>query len=193
MLEDVYRCVRDIKLFQVRAIALANALKNHQADGATAIGYEALSTDFFQIGKVMNNYLARVNKTIEEIPDADPEAFVPDDEPGPQYIENPETQERLADALNENSGLKAALQEALGKLEARKARVDEFPEELLDLVRENEPHAEALSRLRADYVQLTNRLVDTRLPALSNIERAYQNRLQKALYSERKGAVEITD
>ena len=111
----------------------------------------------------------------------------------PKIVENPETQERLAEALNENSGLKAALEEALGKLEARKTRVDEFPEELLDLVRENEPHADALNRLRGDYVQLTNRLVDTRLPPLSNLERAYQNRLQKALYSERKGAVEITD
>ena len=109
------------------------------------------------------------------------------------HVENPETQERLAEALNEKAELKAALEEALGKLEARKTRVDEFPEELLDLVRENEPHADALSRLRGDYVQLTNRLVDTRLPALSNLERAYQNRLQKALYSERKGAVEITD
>ena len=109
------------------------------------------------------------------------------------HVENPETQERLAEALNEKAELKAALEEALGKLEARKASVDEFPEELLDLVRENEPHADALNRLRGDYVQLTNRLVDTRLPALSNLERAYQNRLQKALYSERKGAVEITD
>jgi len=76
MLEDVYRCVRDMKLFRVRALSLSEALKAHNTDGAAAVGYEALSADFYQIGKVLNNYLARVNKTIEDIPGADPEAAV---------------------------------------------------------------------------------------------------------------------
>lgn len=62
--------------------------------------------------------------------------------------------------------------------------------ELQDLLREDEPHASAQRRWLTDYTQLTNRMVDIRLPALSDAERAYQRRLQAALYSGRRGAVE---
>jgi len=62
--------------------------------------------------------------------------------------------------------------------------------ELADLIREDEPHASAQRRWLTDYTQLTNRMVDIRLPALSDAERAYQRRLQAALYSGRRGAVE---
>lgn len=61
---------------------------------------------------------------------------------------------------------------------------------LTDLIRENEPHAEAQRRWLSDFTQLTNRLVDFRLPALNDTERAYQKRLQMALYSSRQGAIE---
>lgn len=62
--------------------------------------------------------------------------------------------------------------------------------QLSDLIRENEPHADAQRRWLSDFTQLTNRLVDIRLPALNDAERAYQRRLQAALYSSRRGAVE---
>ena len=108
----------------------------------------------------------------------------PDKPPPPDtvMVENPETLARLKDA-------EKALAEALSKLAKSQ---DALPDELRDLVRENEPHAAALGRLRGVYTQLTNRLVDTRLPPLSDAERALQHRLQRALYSERKGAIEIS-
>ena len=62
---------------------------------------------------------------------------------------------------------------------------------LKDLIRENEPHADAQRRWQSDYNQLLNRLVDSRLPPLSPTEREYQRRLQAALYMGRMGAVEI--
>jgi hypothetical protein len=87
------------------------------------------------------------------------------------------------DALIEH--LRAELAEA----KARKG--DMFDAEALaDLIRENEPHADAQRRWQSDYNQLNNRLVDTRLPSLSDNERALLNRLQRALYAGRKGAVE---
>jgi hypothetical protein len=62
--------------------------------------------------------------------------------------------------------------------------------DLADLIREDEPHAEAQRRWRLQYTQLNNRLVDTRLPPLTDAERALLNRLQRALYAGRHGAVE---
>jgi len=63
--------------------------------------------------------------------------------------------------------------------------------DLTDLLRENEPHAESQDRFRVDYIQLTSRMVDPRVTPLNDDERKYQKRLQAALYSGRRGAVEI--
>lgn len=86
----------------------------------------------------------------------------------------------------------ARIAELEAELEAQKARsTDMFDAaDLTDLIRESEPHAEAQRRWRLQYTQLNNRLVDTRLPPLSEAERALLNRLQRALYSGRRGAVE---
>ena len=97
---------------------------------------------------------------------------------------------------------KAAMMANLEKLEAADAKLKERPAEpnpddmfdtnlLKDLIRENEPHADAQRRWQSDYNQLLNRLVDSRLPPLSPTEREYQRRLQAALYMGRMGAVEI--
>ena len=97
---------------------------------------------------------------------------------------------------------KAAMMANLEKLEAADAKLKERPAKpnpddmfdtnlLKDLIRENEPHADAQRRWQSDYNQLLNRLVDSRLPPLSPTEREYQRRLQAALYMGRMGAVEI--
>ena len=80
MLEDVFRLRRDMKLFMARSLTLAGALKRGSADstGSSAIGFDALSGDLFQIGKVFNNYLARLDKTIEDIPGAVDTTIAPD-------------------------------------------------------------------------------------------------------------------
>lgn len=84
----------------------------------------------------------------------------------------------------------AELEAALAEM--KKQATDMFDADALsDLVRENEPHSEAQRRWQSDYNQLNNRLVDPRLPPLSDAERALLNRLQKALYAGRKGAVGI--
>lgn len=127
MLEDVYRCVRDMKLFRVRALSLSDALKAHQTEGAAAVGYEALSADFFQVGKVLNNYLARVNKTIEEIPGADPEATV-----------------EIAEAA-----------EAV-EVAKRSERTDP-PEIIADLFQPNETYEQTNMRLLPIYIEAQNR------------------------------------
>ena len=91
---------------------------------------------------------------------------------------------------------------ALERMDQAKAKLKERPAEpnpddmfdtnlLKDLIRENEPHADAQRRWQSDYNQLLNRLVDSRLPPLSPTEREYQRRLQAALYMGRMGAVEI--
>jgi hypothetical protein len=99
---------------------------------------------------------------------------------------------------------KEALMRGLDKLEEKHAEMQAKAQEierqegdmfdtsqLQDLIRENEPHAEAQRRWQSDYNQLLNRLVDSRLPPLSPTEREYQRRLQAALYMGRMGAVEI--
>jgi len=71
MLEDIFRMRRDMKLFMVRSLKLAEALESgaQESAGSSSIGYDAIAADFFQIGKVFNNYLARVNKELENTPD----------------------------------------------------------------------------------------------------------------------------
>lgn len=85
-----------------------------------------------------------------------------------------------------------ALTKRVEALEAARSKpADMFDAaDLADLIREDEPHAEAQRRWRLQYTQLNNRLVDTRLPPLTDSERVLLNRLQRALYAGRHGAVE---
>lgn len=82
----------------------------------------------------------------------------------------------------------AALRAALADKEAG-AMFDTA--QLQDLIRENETHSEAQLRWQSDYNQLMNRIVDSRLPPLNDTERKLLDRLQRALYAGRKGAVGI--
>lgn len=100
------------------------------------------------------------------------------------YQDSPETLRKLA----EMEALLAAA--SAPKPEPVKPEGAFDSSQLSDLIRENEPHADAQRRWLSDFTQLTNRLVDIRLPDLNDTERSYQRRLQAALYSSRRGAVE---
>ena len=75
-------------------------------------------------------------------PEPHPEPEAPD--PVVEYIENPETQERLAEALRK-------LDEANAALEARKAGNDIPPADIADLIRLNESYERANERLVEGY------------------------------------------
>jgi len=133
-------------------------------------------------GQILDQFV----RTFEAI--AIPEQPVP--EPTPEPVADPE------DA-------KAAIMRGLGKIEETGAKLKERPEaperqegdmfnaaDLQDLIRENEPHAEAQRRWQTDYNQLLQRLVDNRLTPLTPDDRAYYRRLQAALYMGRVGAIE---
>lgn len=105
----------------------------------------------------------------------------------PTFLAEPETPDPRLDL---QAARIAELEAALAEM--KRQATDMFDADALsDLVRENEPHSEAQRRWQSDYNQLNNRLVDPRLPPLSDAERALLNRLQKALYAGRKGAVGI--
>jgi|GEM_PF-2399016 len=136
--------------------------------GSQAIGFEAMEHAFRQMSKVVRNYMRAVDREIED--------------------RSPGTVDDIYAALER-------MDQAKDKLKERPAEPnpdDMFDTNLLkDLIRENEPHADAQRRWQSDYNQLLNRLVDSRLPPLSPTEREYQRRLQAALYMGRMGAVEI--
>jgi hypothetical protein len=108
----------------------------------------------------------------------------------PVPVETPEPEPVQPDPRIDLQAARIAELEA--QLEALKAqRNDMFDAgDLADLIREDEPHADAQRRWRLQYTQLNNRLVDTRLPSLTDAERELLNRLQRALYAGRRGAIE---
>lgn len=137
--------------------------------GSKAIGHETMESAFRQMSKVVRNYMRAVDREIED--------------------HSPGTVDDIYAALERMEQVSAKLKD---RPEAPPRQEDDmFDTALLqDLIRENEPHAEAQRRWQSDYNQLLNRLVDSRLPALSPTEREYQRRLQAALYMGRVGAIE---
>lgn len=127
MLEDVFRLRRDMKLFMTRSLKLAAALKagSQQTDGSSAIGFDALSGDLFQIGKVFNNYLARLDKTIEDIPDA-------------------------VD-MTEDADPVAKLEEAKERIDTRERPKSIPPQAIRDMVHLNETYEQTNQRLLPIY------------------------------------------
>lgn len=103
----------------------------------------------------------------------------------PMFLQEPVTEPEVPDERD------ARIAELEAKLaEKERQATDMFDAaDLKDLMRENETHSEAQLRWQSDYNQLMSRLVDTRLTPLSDNERALLNRLQRALYAGRKGAV----
>lgn len=100
-------------------------------------------------------------------------------------------EESKPDPLHEAlARLEAANKELCAQLDAREPGEEGPPEELVEYVRENEAYGAAQERLLREYTGLTNRLVDSRLPALSDAERRKQERLHKHLDWLRGGAVD---
>ena len=85
---------------------------------------------------------------------APPEVELPPEVPTPEVVEkvveNPETQERLAEALRK-------LSEAEAKLEAKKAGTDIPPPEIADLIRLNENYERTNERLVTGYREAMQR------------------------------------
>jgi hypothetical protein len=110
----------------------------------------------------------------------------------PVFLRDPEADARAAELERRLAQAELALAAAAApKPEEREPEGAFDASQLLDLVREDEPFAAAQDRWIRDYSDLTQRLVDPRLPPLDDDQRIYQRRLQAALYKARKGAVEI--
>lgn len=132
MLEDIFRMRRDMKLFMVRALKLSEALESgaQGTSGSSSIGYDAMAKDFFQIGKVFNNYLARIDKELEDIPD-------------------PTDGEDIIDALTEIKG----------RVDEAKSKVSYVAHLMGNERREGESDQDLFDRLSREYSDLTNQIM----------------------------------
>lgn len=132
MLEDIFRMRRDMKLFMIRSLKLAEALGSgaQEASGSSSIGFDAMSKDFYQIGKVFNNYLARIDKELEDIPD-------------------PTDGEEIIDTLTE---IKTRAEEP-------KTKVSYVAHLMGNERREGETDQELFDRLSREYSDLTNQIM----------------------------------
>lgn len=132
MLEDVFRLRRDMRLFMARSLKLAAALKegSQRTEGSSSIGFDALSHDLFQIGKVFNNYLARLDKTIEDIPGA-------------------------VDTTEDASPV-AKLEEAKERIDTRERPKAIPPQAIRDMVHLNETYEQTNERLLPIYREAHN-------------------------------------
>lgn len=120
-----------------------------------------------------------------ETPAPNPYTAEPEVVDVPMFLQEPVLEPEAPDPRDAEI---AALRAALADKEAG-AMFDTA--QLQDLIRENETHSEAQLRWQSDYNQLMNRIVDSRLPPLNDTERRLLDRLQRALYAGRKGAVGI--
>ena len=133
MLEDIYRLRRDMMLFMTRSAALSKALKSgaDTSQGSSAIGFMAMSSALFQISKVFRNYLAVIDKEIEDI------------EPG------------VVDRLD-NEELLDTLTDIKTRVDTRERPKDMPPASIRDMVHINETYEQTNERLLPIYREAHN-------------------------------------
>ena len=139
MLEDVYRLRRDMMLFMTRSGKLADAMKDGagHTEGSSSIGFAAVSAALFQVSKVFRNYLAVLDKEIEDV---DPGALDRFD---------------AEDLLDSMTDIKARVDSARKPM----GKVSYVAHLMGDERREGETDQALFDRLAREYSDLTNQIM----------------------------------
>ena len=169
-------------------LAASNAEPGQSTEGR---GYAFIASRLDDAMRVINNVLKDIGEA-PSLPAAPPPKEVTRVETVTETVDNPETQAQLDAALAKIDELQAMLSSAaerqLNPAEAMIVELpDEPPEEVAELIHENEAYGAAQERLQAEYNALTNKI---ELGLASDSDQRKHGRLHGAIEWLRRKGVE---
>ena len=167
-------------------LAASNAEPGQSTEGR---GYAFIASRLDDAMRVINNVLKDIGEA-PSLPAAPPPREVTKVETVTETVDNPETQAQLDEALAKIDELQAMLSSAAQPHPAE-AMMDELPdeppEEVAELIHENEAYGAAQERLQAEYNALTNKI---ELGLASDSDQRKHGRLHGAIEWLRRKGVE---